>query len=552
MDEIQKIDCESEDQRAPLISNALYKLADRSKHLYCIGPSFDSFKHEKEIKAQFKKISVKLVSSNTKPLLERASQSKEKGVLNCINQFTNLNQTGIIYCPRIAETESLATSYADTIGYDIKGDDEIQGLISYINTEILEDKDRDKWHLIKCLESRGAFHHGGLPQEIQFYIIDLFNKKKLNAIFCTSTIIEGINMEAKNVIIYRFRDKKSRPKMKYLDYENLVGRAGRLGKYFGGNIYFKDKDFSQQVDKVRKINIKLNEYSNTKDIETIIQMKVDDQNEKDVKKLENEDISEKDLDIIKRNRFIGVKGQKVLLKKLRDMSDDDFLDFENFSFSKTDEDEESSVSKVINESRWLFSDEHRKKVFRNKEERAKAKTNKGDSSYTIPQLAFYYSKYVRSFEESKNAIKSLYPAVSIPRRSESEEENKVVGDRISKTSKLVNNFCAFALPRYIKAFFIIYEHVYKERTNKEWDNKVVRKYLDGDTKNTPKNLLKALDVPNNIVGDIIKYFKKCEDTLDIREKFKEKHSVIKDELSREKLIFLEYIMGYSNDDQRES
>ena len=552
MDEIQKIDYESKDQRAPLISNALYKLADRSKHLYCIGPSFDHFEHEQEIRAQFERISVKLVSSNTKPLLEGGITTKKKGVFNCINHFISLNQTGIIYCPRIAETESLATSYAGTIGYDIEGDDEVKGLINYINKEILEEKDKDKWHLIKCLESRVAFHHGGLPQEIQFYIIDLFNKKKLKAVFCTSTIIEGVNLEAKNVIIYRFQDKIGRPKMTYLEYKNLVGRAGRLGKYFAGNIYFKEKDFSKQVEKKKEINIKLNEYSDIKDIETIIQMKVDDQKTEDVKKLKDEDILKKDLDIIKRNRFIGVKGQKVLLKKLRDMSDDDFLDFENFSFSKNDEDEESSVSKVINESRWLFSDEHRKKVFRNVAELRENGTSRGNSSYTIPQLAFYYSRYIRSFEASENAIKSLYPAVYMNNRSEFEEGNKDVGKRISKTSKLVNNFCSFALPRYIKAFFIIYEHVYKERTEKELDNKVVRKYLDGDTENTPKNLLKALDVPNNIIGDIIKYFENCKDTLDIRKKFKEEHSIIKDELSREKLIFLEYIMGYSNDDQGES
>jgi hypothetical protein len=78
-------------------------------------------------------------------------------------------------------------------------------------------------------------HHGGVPRALQQYFIRLFNARKIPFLLCTSTIIEGGNTVAKNVIVYDRR--KSRDVLEHFTYKNIEGRAGRMNQYFVGKVY---------------------------------------------------------------------------------------------------------------------------------------------------------------------------------------------------------------------------------------------------------------------------------------------------------------------------
>jgi hypothetical protein len=54
-------------------------------------------------------------------------------------------------------------------------------------------------------------------------------------LICTSTLIEGVNTKAKNVIIYD--NKIARTKFDYFTFNNICGRSGRMFSHFVGNIY---------------------------------------------------------------------------------------------------------------------------------------------------------------------------------------------------------------------------------------------------------------------------------------------------------------------------
>lgn len=54
-------------------------------------------------------------------------------------------------------------------------------------------------------------------------------------LFCTSTIIEGVNTSAKNIIY--FDAKKGSNIVDYFDYSNINGRAGRMMVHYIGKIY---------------------------------------------------------------------------------------------------------------------------------------------------------------------------------------------------------------------------------------------------------------------------------------------------------------------------
>ncbi|HGO5365118.1 TPA: helicase-related protein, partial [Klebsiella oxytoca] len=80
-----------------------------------------------------------------------------------------------------------------------------------------------------------AYHHGNLPAFIRKRIEFLYANKKIKYIFCTSTLLEGVNLPTKNVFIYPFGKANSNNGFS-LDFWNLAGRAGRYKNELTGNI----------------------------------------------------------------------------------------------------------------------------------------------------------------------------------------------------------------------------------------------------------------------------------------------------------------------------
>jgi hypothetical protein len=79
-----------------------------------------------------------------------------------------------------------------------------------------------------------------LPRAIASHTIRLFNELKLPVLFCTSTLIEGVNTAAKTVLIY---DKAiNRANYDFFTYSNIRGRAGRLGQHHVGQVYRSSND----------------------------------------------------------------------------------------------------------------------------------------------------------------------------------------------------------------------------------------------------------------------------------------------------------------------
>ena len=66
--------------------------------------------------------------------------------------------------------------------------------------------------------------------------IKLFEEENgLNSIISTSSIVEGVNTSAENVVIWM--NKNGRSNLNDFTYKNIIGRGGRMFKYFIGQIY---------------------------------------------------------------------------------------------------------------------------------------------------------------------------------------------------------------------------------------------------------------------------------------------------------------------------
>ncbi len=69
-------------------------------------------------------------------------------------------------------------------------------------------------------------------------MVRAFNREELPVMFCTSTLIEGVNTAAKTVLIY---DKKiNKENYDFFTFSNIRGRAGRLGHHHIGRVFLFD------------------------------------------------------------------------------------------------------------------------------------------------------------------------------------------------------------------------------------------------------------------------------------------------------------------------
>ncbi|WP_233831755.1 DEAD/DEAH box helicase [Paraburkholderia sp. ZP32-5] len=97
------------------------------------------------------------------------------------------------------------------------------------------------FRLAPLVERGVAFHYGNMPSLLRLEIERLFRSGKIRFLVCTSTLIEGVNLSCRTIVVRGPRKGKGHP-MEPHDFWNLAGRAGRWGDEFQGNIICIDPE----------------------------------------------------------------------------------------------------------------------------------------------------------------------------------------------------------------------------------------------------------------------------------------------------------------------
>ena len=139
------------------------------------------------------------------------------------------NRKSIIYINSSAKSADFAMGLAAKLPET--EDEAIDKLIKFVTEHIHKD-----YYLARTLKHGVAFHHGKMPQEVRQKIEALFSSpdSRLQYVVCTSTLLEGVNLPAKNIFV--LNDTHGSAGFGKIDFENLVGRAGRLTYDFSGNV----------------------------------------------------------------------------------------------------------------------------------------------------------------------------------------------------------------------------------------------------------------------------------------------------------------------------
>ncbi|CUR51349.1 protein of unknown function [Nitrosotalea devaniterrae] len=139
----------------------------------------------------------------------------------------------IVYCTKPTECKNVSEAIANE-KKEFQISSEISETIEFLKKNVHSDYD-----LIDYLSHGIGYHYGKMPNFVRFLIQRLFEKKTIDYLCCTSTLLEGVNLPAKNIVLYKPK-KGSQNEMDRFTIKNLAGRAGRLGKDYYGNIYCVD------------------------------------------------------------------------------------------------------------------------------------------------------------------------------------------------------------------------------------------------------------------------------------------------------------------------
>ncbi|MDD4628939.1 MAG: DEAD/DEAH box helicase, partial [Candidatus Peribacteraceae bacterium] len=107
----------------------------------------------------------------------------------------------------------------------------LRDLDQYINTHF-----HRGFGIISLLKRGVGIHHGAIPVGLRREIVKLFEEGLLQYLVCTSTLLEGVNLPAKNIFLFSNKHYGN-AEHDQLSFWNLVGRAGRLKYDLSGNVF---------------------------------------------------------------------------------------------------------------------------------------------------------------------------------------------------------------------------------------------------------------------------------------------------------------------------
>ena len=173
----------------------------------------------------------------------------ENAGLRDLVKFVSDDGTGtvkqnLVYCSSKDRTVTYAKEYAKLLVP--LNNPKLDALAKEIRNEV-----HGQYYLADLIEKGVAYHIGYLPADIRMRIEDYYRERLITTLFCTSTLIEGVNLPADNLFITSYKSGLS--SFKVVDFKNLIGRVGRIEFNLYGNVFVVRMDDKLEKEKFKQL-----------------------------------------------------------------------------------------------------------------------------------------------------------------------------------------------------------------------------------------------------------------------------------------------------------
>ena len=236
IDEVYKLQKDMNNERVLILNIAYYNMVKRSKKYVLLAPFISGVSNLEQLDDI-----PEFYATNYSPVVnevqthEILSESERVLYTDKILEDIPTQDNTLIYFPTVVQIDKFVeetTTHIDTV--EINTNPILDEFVAWGKREI-----HPQWSVIKALEKGFLIHHGQLPLGIRMLELSLFNDEssQYTRLICTSTLLEGVNTTAKNIII-------TKPARTYnqtfdaFDFYNLVGRTGRLFQHYLGVAHY--------------------------------------------------------------------------------------------------------------------------------------------------------------------------------------------------------------------------------------------------------------------------------------------------------------------------
>lgn len=238
VDEFYKASSMFDDDRSSSLLSAIIELGRISRQKYYLAPNIHKIADNVFTQGmQFMRLTdFKTVITKAAKIYEKRRSDENVDEFkknNLVNILQNNTAKTLVYAGSYNNINKVSTILADNLPY------KETSLLRDFN-DWLKVNYGDSFSLCQLSERGIGIHNGKMHRSLSQIQVKLFEcTEGLDTIISTSSIIEGVNTQAEQVIVWS--NKNGLHKFDYFTYRNIIGRAGRMFKYFVGKVYLLEE-----------------------------------------------------------------------------------------------------------------------------------------------------------------------------------------------------------------------------------------------------------------------------------------------------------------------
>lgn len=234
IDEFYKASKDYDKERSTPLLKAILKLGARSKQRYFLAPNISTLKQSPFTQGmEFVPLDMNTVYLSKFHWKNRIDLSEENKNEITRRRLSKRAEKSLVYIGTYAAIDRVSNfliGKMPPIEHDL-----CQQFSSWLSKNY-----HKNWILVELAKRGIGVHTGRLHRSLSQIQVKLFEEELgLNGILSTSSIIEGVNTSAKNVIIWQNRNGPS--KLNDFTYKNIIGRSGRMFRHFVGHVDILDE-----------------------------------------------------------------------------------------------------------------------------------------------------------------------------------------------------------------------------------------------------------------------------------------------------------------------
>ena len=234
IDEFYKASNKFDKERSPSLVKAILMLGEKSKQKYFLAPNISTLQENPFTRGmEFIHLNFSTVFLEKHELYSEINKDNQKKSEKLLEILNKKQTKSLIYAGTYSNVDSISTIL-------LANSKELKNERLNQFSEWLGKNYEYNWNLTNLVKRGTGIHNGRLHRSLSQIQVRLFEEKDgINQIISTSSIIEGVNTSAENVIIWM--NKNGISPLNDFTYKNIIGRGGRMFKHFIGKIYILDK-----------------------------------------------------------------------------------------------------------------------------------------------------------------------------------------------------------------------------------------------------------------------------------------------------------------------